>query len=120
MLQWFRDLEFKGWISETVDKVESEPPPPADYETVTDRATPDAWIERLANAEVFALDTETTSLHYMQADLVGVLAVEAGKAAYVPFGHNYMGAPDQLDRDEVLEALRPLLEDEGKAGSART
>ena len=116
LLQWFRDLEFKGWISETVDKVDSEPPPPADYETVTDRASLDAWLERLAAAEVFAFDTETTSLHYMQADLVGVsFAVEPGSAAYVPFGHVYMGAPDQLDRDEVLEALRPLLEDETKA-----
>ncbi|MEE2892426.1 MAG: DNA polymerase I [Pseudomonadota bacterium] len=116
LLQWFRDLEFRGWISETVDKVETEPPPPADYQTVTDRAALDAWIDRLAGAEVFAFDTETTSLHYMQADLVGVsFAVEPGKAAYVPFGHSYMGAPDQLDRDEVLEALRPLLEDPARA-----
>ena len=116
LLQWFRDLEFKSWISETAEKVDDDPPPPADYDTVTDRATFDAWLERLQRAELFAFDTETTSLHYMQADLVGVsFAVEAGRAAYVPFAHAYMGAPEQLDRDEVLEALRPLLEDEQKA-----
>ncbi|MEE4300506.1 MAG: DNA polymerase I [Pseudomonadales bacterium] len=116
LLRWFRDLEFKSWISEASEKVNDDPPPPADYETVTDRAAFDAWLERLKTAELFAFDTETTSLHYMQAELVGVsFAVEPGSAAYVPFGHAYMGAPDQLDRDEVLEALRPLLEDENRA-----
>ena len=62
---------------------------------------------------MFALDTETTSLNYMQAELVGVsVAVEAGKAAYIPFGHNYPGAPDQLDKQFVLDALKPILEDD--------
>jgi DNA polymerase-1 len=59
-----------------------------------------------------AVDTETTSLDYMVADLVGIsLAVEAGEAAYIPFGHDYLGAPQQLPREMVLEAIKPILED---------
>ena len=68
------------------------------------------------NAEAFAFDTETTSLDYMQADLVGVsFAVEPGHAAYVPFGHDYPGAPDQLSRELVLGKLRPMLESDPDA-----
>ncbi len=69
------------------------------------------WLDRLASAELFAFDTETTSLDYMQAELVGVsFSVAPGEAAYVPVGHDYPGAPDQLDRTRVLAGLRPLLE----------
>ena len=72
----------------------------------------DAWITRLEKAELFAFDTETTSLDYMQAEIVGVsFAVEPGEAAYVPLAHDYPGAPEQLDREEVLTQLKPLLED---------
>jgi len=86
-----------------------------DYDIVLDQAGLDAWLARLAAAELFAFDTETTSLDYMQAEIVGVsFAVEAGKAAYVPLAHNYPGAPDQLDRDSVLARLKPLLEDADK------
>jgi DNA polymerase-1 len=82
------------------------------YETVLERGVLDVWLDRLRVAELFAFDTETTSLDYMQAEVVGVsFAVEAGSAAYVPLAHNYPGAPDQLDRDEVLALLKPLLED---------
>ncbi|HSN72343.1 MAG TPA: DNA polymerase I [Steroidobacteraceae bacterium] len=82
------------------------------YELVLDRASFDRWFHALKSAPLVAFDTETTSLDYMQAEIVGVsFSVEAGKAAYVPVAHVYPGAPDQLSRDEVLTALRPLLED---------
>ncbi len=72
----------------------------------------DAWLGRLEQAELFSFDTETTSLNYMQAEIVGVsFAIEAGEAAYVPLAHDYPGAPDQLDRDATLARLKPLLED---------
>jgi DNA polymerase-1 len=77
------------------------------------------WLERLQAADLFAFDTETSSLDYMQAEIVGVsFGVETGHAAYVPLAHVYPGAPDQLPRDEVLAQLKPLLEDErrGKLG----
>ncbi len=81
------------------------------YDTVRDAAALKSWVERLEKAELFAFDTETTSLDYMQADLVGVsFATEPHQAAYVPVGHDYPGAPGQLDRDTVLKELRPLLE----------
>jgi DNA polymerase-1 len=70
------------------------------------------WCERLARAPLFAFDTETTGLDYMQAQIVGVsFCIEPGRGAYVPLAHNYAGAPEQLDRTRVLAALRPLLED---------
>ena len=66
----------------------------------------------MQTAELVAVDTETTSLDYMKAELVGVsVAVEPGQAAYIPFGHDYLGAPEQLDKDSILEQLKPLLED---------
>jgi DNA polymerase-1 len=81
------------------------------YETVLTEAQLDDWLQRLQSAGVFAFDTETTSLDYMAARIVGVsFAVEAGEAAYVPLAHDYPGAPQQLDRDSVLARLRPLLE----------
>jgi len=74
------------------------------------------WLERLENAELIAFDTETTSLDYSKAEIVGVsFAVTPGKAAYVPLAHDYAGAPDQLNRTEILEKLRPLLENPHKA-----
>ncbi len=89
--------------------------PEGDYETVLTLKALDAWLERLAGAELFAFDTETTSLDYMQARIVGVsFAIEPGHAAYVPLAHDYPGAPDQLDREDVLARLKPLLEDATK------
>ncbi len=86
------------------------------YSVITDQQELDQWLERLKSAELFAFDTETTSLRYMNAEIVGVsFAIEPGEAAYVPLGHDYMGAPEQLDRDEVLNQLKPLLEDPGLA-----
>ena len=72
----------------------------------------DEWVARIQAAELVAVDTETTSLDYMVADLVGIsVAVEAGRAAYIPFGHDYLGVPDQLPRELVMAKLKPLLED---------
>ncbi len=83
-----------------------------DYRCILDEAEFDGWLEQLKAAPLFAFDTETTSLDYMEARIVGVsFAVEAGKAAYVPFGHDYLGAPVQLTEAVVLGKLKPLLED---------
>ena len=86
-----------------------------DYQTVLERKDFDKWLKKIDEAELIAVDTETTSINYMQAELVGIsLAVTAGEAAYIPVAHDYPGAPDQLDRDEVLAALKGFLEDPGK------
>jgi DNA polymerase-1 len=82
------------------------------YEIILDQPLLDAWLTRLAAADLFVLDTETTSLDYIQARLVGLsFAVEPGAAAYVPLAHAYLGAPPQLDREAVLARFKPLLED---------
>lgn len=140
LLELFKDMEFKTWIAElssgdagtaagsttnstansataTVTEPEesgntSLPEVVSEYETVLDQADFERWLEALKGADVFAFDTETTSLNYMQARIVGVsFAVEAGKAAYVPFGHSYLEAPQQLSEEAVLGALKPILED---------
>ncbi|RKT45653.1 DNA polymerase I [Thiocapsa rosea] len=94
----------------TESKPESKPS--QTYEVVLTRDAFDAWMSRIESADLFAFDTETTDLDYMRAELVGLsVSVEPGTAAYVPVAHVYPGAPDQLDRLEVLERLKPLLED---------
>ena len=86
-----------------------------DYETILTQEHFDQWFEQLNQADLFAFDTETTSLNYSQADIVGLsFAIEAGKAAYVPLAHDYVGAPEQLNRDDILNKLKPLLEDKDK------
>ncbi|CAH7487002.1 DNA polymerase I [Vibrio chagasii] len=86
------------------------------YETILDEESFNAWVEKLKAAEVFAFDTETDSLDYMVANLVGLsFATEEGVAAYVPVAHDYLDAPQQLDRDWVLEQLKPILEDDAQA-----
>jgi DNA polymerase-1 len=90
------------------------PPQPLDvqYETIFEWSDLERWLARLREAPIFAFDTETTSLDYMQADLVGVsFCTEPGVAAYVPLRHTYAGAPEQLDRARVLAALEPILAD---------
>lgn len=92
--------------AETVDTAQG------DYETVLDWPAFDRWMEKILAAGLVALDTETTSLDYMSAEVVGLsLAVTPGEAAYIPLAHDYPGAPDQLPRAEVLEKMRPFLED---------
>ena len=115
----YTELEFKNWLINLDEDGDDAPAANAiatEYETVLDEASFKAWLKQLEQADLFAFDTETTSLNYMQARVVGVsFAVEEGKAAYVPFGHDYEGAPKQLSEKTVLGALKPLLEDKNKA-----
>lgn len=130
LLDLFREHEFRAWINEldassenisdpaTAQKAENPTATRTEknYSVITDKASLNEWLERLKKAPLFAFDTETTSLRYMEAQVVGVsFAIEPGEAAYVPFGHDYMGAPEQLERDYVLEQLRPLLENPKQA-----
>ncbi|WP_312326066.1 DNA polymerase I [Stenotrophomonas sp.] len=88
---------------------------PGEYETVLTTEQLQAWVARAETAELIAFDTETDALDAMRANLVGIsLAVEPGKAAYIPVGHDYPGAPAQLPRQQVLDALRPVLENPEK------
>jgi len=88
---------------------------PGSYELVTTQPQLDAWLGKLRDAELIAFDTETTSIDAMRADIVGLsLSIEPGHACYIPLGHDYPGAPKQLDRDAVLAALKPVFEDAGK------
>lgn len=133
----FRELEFKTWLEALLagNDGATDLAAPKDeggasdevcrasdaiaVTTIVDQTTLDEWLSRLSTATLFAFDTETTSLNYMIAEVVGVsFALEAGAAAYVPLAHDYPGAPDQLDRQQVLDRLRPILEDEsvGKVG----
>ncbi len=113
----YTELEFKNWLSEldgnaesVVKKVTTE------YETVLNEKAFKCWLKKLQQADIFSFDTETTSLNYMQARVVGVsFSIEEGKAAYVPFAHDYPDAPEQLTEEIVLGGLKPLLEDENKA-----
>jgi DNA polymerase-1 len=87
-----------------------------EYETIFTQAQLDAWLTKLKQADVFAIDTETTSLDYMTAELVGIsMAVKIGEAAYLPLAHTYPGALEQLSRADVLAQFKPLLEDPQRA-----
>jgi DNA polymerase-1 len=91
-------------------------PPPRDYHRVMSEEELELWLRKLAAAPLISFDTETDSLDYMRAQIVGVsFAAAPGEAAYVPLGHDYAGAPHQLDRNKVLQALKPVLEDMTKA-----
>lgn len=132
-------LEFKSWLNDLdrdAKRLElssaAEPAPAADlfsapeaetpaaaveaaYETILDQARFDVWLEKLNNAKLFAFDTETTGIDAQQAQLVGLsFAVQTNEAAYIPLTHSYIGVPEQLDRDTVLRALKPILEDPNK------
>ncbi len=88
------------------------PAMPRDYHKILSQEALDAWLVKLAAAPLMSFDTETDSLDYMQAHIVGLsFAVTPGEAGYVPLGHDYAGAPEQLDREKVLAAFKPLLED---------
>ncbi|MES2870240.1 MAG: DNA polymerase I [Pseudomonadota bacterium] len=130
LIELYTELEFKSWIAEVereakragqvivheVPEPESDTPAQAQYETILDQARFDVWLKKLNDAKLFAFDTETTGLDAQQAQLVGLsFAVKPGEAAYIPLTHSYMGVPEQLDRDTVLRALKPLLEDPSKA-----
>ncbi|MEC9482350.1 MAG: DNA polymerase I [Halomonas sp.] len=138
LLELYRELEFKAWLSELlagqdtgVDDVTGGTPatgaealgadaqvparPERHDHTLLTQADFDAWLARLEDAETFCFDLETTSLNYMEAEIVGIgLALTPGEAAYIPLAHDYLDAPAQLERDAVLAALKPLLEDPAK------
>ncbi|MDP3409821.1 DNA polymerase, partial [Bosea sp. (in: a-proteobacteria)] len=116
----FERYEFRSWLRELDAAATGEAAPPeqdcsgdhrACYETLLTEAQLEAWIARLDAAPAFALDTETTGLNPMLAELVGMsFAITHGEAAYLPLAHHYAGAPAQLDRAAVLAKLKPLLE----------
>ena len=141
LIKLFGQLVFKSWLNDLLDggtgvveadeksgAVASSPASQSEvntaavnidrsqYQTILDQETFNQWLEKLKAAEVFAFDTETDSLDYMVANLVGLsFATEEGVAAYVPVAHDYLDAPKQLDRDWVLEQLKPILEDDNQA-----
>jgi DNA polymerase-1 len=113
----YTQLDFRRWLEELGNDAapavagDTVAAAAVNYETVLTRAHLDVWLQRLSQAGLFAFDTETTSLDYMEARIVGVsFSLQPGAAAYVPLAHDYPGAPEQLDRSEVLALLRPLLE----------
>jgi DNA polymerase-1 len=116
----FERYEFRSWLRELDAAATANPEAPeqdcsgdhrACYETLLTDAALDAWIAKLSTAPAYALDTETTGLNAMQAELVGIsFAITHGEAAYLPLAHHYAGAPAQLDRDAALAKLKPLLE----------
>lgn len=115
LLELYKEMEFKSWVEELLTGDEAEKLSPdamdTDYQLVLTEAEFNEWLQRLSAAEYFAFDTETTSLDYMAARVVGVsFAVEPGQAAYVPFGHDYLGVQEQLTEQQVLGGLKPLLE----------
>ena len=129
--RWASDLDAGKWLinkkaptsgNRGADEIDIDVPVPEveraqlaqdEYVTLLTEAELDAWLEKLSAAEQFAFDTETDSLDTLTANLVGLsFAIEPGKAAYLPVGHDYIDAPDQLNLDLVLQKLKPLLESE--------
>ena len=116
----FSRLEFKTWLSELggTNSVDTHSPE-VDYTIILDEKSLRQWIKRLSKAGVFSLDTETTSLDTLCAELVGISFTDrVGEGAYLPLAHDYVGAPLQVSLDYALTCLRPLLEDPkiGKIG----
>ena len=131
LIELYREMEFKTWLDDLLREAKAagqasdngeaaEQAQENQYEIITEQADFDRWLGKLEAAELFAFDTETTSIDAQRAELVGVsLAVQPHEAAYIPVAHSYMGVPDQLDRDKVLAALKPYLEDPAKAKVAQ-
>jgi len=119
----FTRLEFRNWLAELKNQTDSPQQPSEEASlppevletnshTILSEADLHLWLDKLSQAELFAFDTETTSLNYLDARIVGLsFAVTAGEAAYLPLKHDYLGAPTQLDFDTVLSLFKPLLED---------
>jgi len=121
---YYREYGFTRWYEDSGSATRHEAKPAAvkvdaNYECVLEQARFDHWLQRLRQAQEFAIDTETTSIDYMQAELVGIsLCLEPGEACYIPLMHRYENAPQQLDKAKILAALKPVLEDPaiGKIG----
>lgn len=114
---WLRQLEDVGFGRQDTQNAENSPDPiQTDYQTILTEAQLDDWLAELQQADLFAFDTETTSLDYNQAEIVGVsFAVTEGVAAYLPLAHDYPDASEQMDRAQTLARLKPLLEDAQQA-----
>ena len=120
LIELYRDLEFKSWLDELLSPglFADSPAEPVSSQvsdlsvvTITDQAVFNSWLSHLEASPLFAFDTETTSLNYMQAEIVGLsFAIEPGEAAYVPLAHLNPGLEGQLDRDRILDQMKPLLE----------
>jgi len=116
----YQQCGFRQWLAEvsdsdTEDSIPEQVVQMVNYETVLTAEALATWVKRLQKADTFAFDTETNGLAYLEVDLIGVsFAVDAYHAAYVPVAHDYLAAPAQLSREEVLQALKPILEDESK------
>lgn len=112
----YTELEFNSLLKQLKDNEDGSntaKASDADYQIIFTKKEFKPWLKKLKDSALFAFDTETTSLNYMQAEIVGVsFSVSPNEAAYVPVAHDYPGAPKQLDRDYVLEALKPLLEND--------
>jgi DNA polymerase-1 len=130
LIEFFKEFGFTAWLdkalkgqtifnkgeSVSAEEAPQQPDEETEYETILDQKSFDAWMKKLEAADLIAFDTETTSLDYMEARVVGCsFAVEKGKAAYLPLAHDYPGAPDQLDFDATMARLKLLLEDPNKA-----
>lgn len=126
--RWLADLQDGKWLQGKKSNLKAQQALPDEapakpeatsvlasdgYVTILDQATLDEWLEKLQQSDLFAFDLETDSLDTLSANIVGIaLAVAPGEAAYLPVGHDYLDAPDQLDRREVLAQLKPILEDD--------
>ena len=111
-----RRYEFNSWLKELGGDVGNKETVETDYQTIVSKVSLLSLLSELESSELFAFDTETTSLDSMQAELVGLsFSTQAGRAVYIPVGHEYPGAPEQLNREEVLDLLRPVLQDPRRA-----
>lgn len=113
LTDFYKTFEFKTWLDELASgaSLNPEPEPTVEYDTVTTAEQLAQWIDRLSSAELIAVDTETTGLDYMTADLVGLsFACAAGEACYIPLAHTGPGVTEQLDLQETLQVLKPILE----------
>ena len=120
--KFYKEFEFKSWLqeldspdaSDVSGSSENEGPEPAvetDYDLILDQDHLQRWIALLEGQELIAVDTETTSIKYMEAELVGFsFAISPGRAAYLPVAHDYPAAPDQVSLEQALQALKPVLE----------
>ena len=122
LADFYQEFGFTRWYDELMAsskapaaaEVAADTRPQGNYQCILEQADFDGWLQRLRTAKTFAIDTETTSVDPMRAELVGIsLCLEAGEACYIPLAHRYDDAPRQLDKAEVLAALRPILEDDG-------
>jgi len=122
LIEFFQHYEFRTWLREAMSSDSSDIPEDnqaeisdANYQIILTEKEFEKWFAQLNQAKLISFDTETNSLDYINADVVGVsFSVEVGEAAYVPFAHDYLDAPVQLDRDTILNKLKPLLEDKTK------